>query len=57
MVESVKEVERKESAWKEAIGARYEVAGERYMETYKEEKRKVKRCMDHSKEEVNEIRM
>ena len=35
-------VERKEAAWKEVLGARDEVAKERYMEFYKEEKRKMK---------------
>ena len=44
-------VKRKEDAWKEVLGARDEVARERCLETYKEEKRKVKRCIYESKEE------
>ena len=47
-------VERKEGAWKEVLGARDEVAKERCMETYKEEKRKVKKCIYQSKKEVIE---
>ena len=36
-------VKRKEAAWKEMLGARFEDAKERYLEVYKVEKRKVKR--------------
>ena len=36
-------IERKEAAWKEALRTKNEVAKESCMETYKEEKRKVKR--------------
>ena len=43
-------VKRKEAAWKEALGARDEEAKERCLEVYKEEKRKVKRCVCQSKE-------
>ena len=39
---------------KEVLEARDEVAKERYMEDYKEEKRKVKSCIYHIKMEVNE---
>ena len=46
--------ERKEAAWKEVLRARYEVAKERYIKAYKEEKRKVKRCIYQIKKEVNE---
>ena len=41
--------EREESAWKEVMGGRDEVAKDRYRNIYKEEKRKVKKCMYHSK--------
>ena len=37
------------------VGARDEVAKERYMEAYKEEKRKVKMCIYESKKKVNEL--
>ena len=47
-------VKRKEDAWKEVLEARDEDARERCLEVYKEEKRKVKRCIYHSKEEVQE---
>ena len=40
--------------WKEVLGARDEVAKERCMEVYEEEKRKVKKCIYQSKNEVNE---
>ena len=39
---------------KEVLGARDEDARERCLEVYKEEKRKVKRCIYQSKEEVQE---
>ena len=38
--------------WKEMLGARNEDAKERCLEVYKEEKRKVKKCIYQSKEEV-----
>ena len=47
-------VKRKEDAWKEVLGARDEDATERYLEVYKEEKRKVKRCIYQSEKEVQE---
>ena len=47
-------VERKEDAWKEVLGARNEDATERYLEVYKEEKRKVKRYIYQSEKEVQE---
>ena len=47
-------VKRKEDAWKEVLGARDEDARERYLEVYKTEKRKVKRSIYTSKEEVQE---
>ena len=47
-------VKRKEDAWKEVLGVRDEDAMERCLEVYKEEKRKVKRCIYQSKEEVQE---
>ena len=43
-------VERKEAAWKLVLGARDEVAKERYMMVYKEGKGKVKRCIYSKKE-------
>ena len=45
---------RKEAAWKEVLEARDEAAKERCIEAYKEEKRKVKRCIYQSKKKVNE---
>ena len=42
-------VERKEARWKEVLGARNEAANYRCMEVYKEEKRKVKRCIYENK--------
>ena len=36
------------------LGAKYEVAKERFMENYKEEKREVKRCIYINKKEINE---
>ena len=47
-------VERKEATWKEIVGARNKVTKERYLKIYKEEKRKVKRCICQRKNEVNE---
>ena len=47
-------VERKEAAWKEVLGAREEVRKERCMEAYREEERKVKRCIYQNKKKVNE---
>ena len=38
-------VKRKETAWKELLGARFEFARDRCIETYKIEKRKVKKCI------------
>ena len=46
-------VNRKEVAWK-VLGARDEEEKERFMEAYREEKRKAKRCIYQSKKEVNE---
>ena len=40
--------------WKELLGARDEDARERCLEVYKEEKRKVKRCIYQSKKEIQE---
>ena len=39
-------VEKKEAAWSEVLGIRDEVAKAGCMEVYKEEKRKVKRCIN-----------
>ena len=47
-------VKRREDAWKEVLGSRDKDAGERCLEVYKEEKRKVKRCIYQSKNEVQE---
>ena len=38
-------VKRNKDVWKEVLGARDEDARERCLEVYKEEKRKVKRCI------------
>ena len=43
-----------EDAWKEVLGARDEDPRKRCLEVYKEEQRKVKRCIYQSKEEVQE---
>ena len=43
--------ERNEAAWREVLGTRDEVAKDRRMEVYKEEKRKAKRCIYQSKKE------
>ena len=43
-------VKKKEDAWKEVLGARDEDTRERCLEVYKEEKRKVNRCIYQSKE-------
>ena len=47
-------IKRKEGAWKEVSGYRDEATKGRCMEVYKEEKRKVKRCIYQSKKEVKE---
>ena len=47
-------IKRKEAAWKQVLAASDEKAKERCMEAYREEKRKAKRCIYQSKEEVNE---
>ena len=46
-------VRRKETAWK-VLEARNEEPKERCMEVYREEKRKVKKCIIQSKKNVNE---
>ena len=45
---------RKEVAWKEDLAASDEEENERWMDTYREEKRKVKRCIYESKKKENE---
>ena len=45
---------RKKAAWKEVLGARREDTKERFIEAYKERKRKVKMCIYQSKREDNE---
>ena len=45
-------IKRKEGASKEVLGARNEDAKESCLKVYKEEKRKVKRCIYQSKKEV-----
>ena len=48
-------VRRKEAAWKEVLATSDEEAKERCMEAYREEKRKVKRCIiQRKKKKVNE---
>ena len=47
-------VERKEAARKEILGTGDEVAKERCMEVFEEEKRKIKGCIYQSQMEVNE---
>ena len=52
--EKVKSViKRKEAAYKVMLGAEDEHTKEKCMEAYREEKRKVKRCIYQSKKEVN----
>ena len=48
------EVSKKEAAWDEMLGARDEKEKERFMDAYREEKRKIKRCIYQNKKEVNE---
>ena len=43
-----------EAAWREVLGIRDEESKERCIEPYREEKRKVKRCIHQSKKIVNE---
>ena len=52
--DQVKAAVEEEDAWKEVLGARDEDARKRCLEVYKEEQRKVKRCIYQSKEEVQE---
>ena len=47
-------VRRKEATWKEVLAASDEEVKERCMEAYREEKRKVKRCIYQSRKKVNE---
>ena len=47
-------VRRKEAAWKDMLTAIDEETKERCRETYREEKRKVKRCIIQSKKKVTE---
>ena len=47
-------VRRKEVAWKGVLAASDEETKERCMEAYREEKRKVKRCIIQSKKKVKE---
>ena len=47
-------VKRKEAAWKWVLASSDEESKERCMEAYREEKRKVKRCIYQSKKKVNE---
>ena len=47
-------VRRKESAWKGVLAASEEETKDRCMETYREEKRKVKRFIIQRKKKVNE---
>ena len=46
-------VRKKEAAWKEVLAANNEEVNERYMEAYREEKKKVKTCIYQSKKKVN----
>ena len=47
-------VRRKEAPWKGVLAASDEGSKERCMEAYREDKRKVKRCIVQSKKKVNE---
>ena len=47
-------IRRKEAAWKVVLAASYEETKERCMEAYREEKKKVKRCIIQRKKKVNE---
>ena len=46
-------VRRKDTAWKEMLAASDGETKERCREPYREERRKVKRCIDQSKMKVN----
>ena len=52
--DEVKVLVRKETAWKEVLAANDEEAKESCMEAYREEKRRVKRCIYQEKNKVNE---
>ena len=43
------EVERKEAAWKEVLGAKHETTKERCMAAQKKERKNVVRCIYHTK--------
>ena len=45
---------KKEAAWKEVLATNNDEAKERCMESYREEKKEVKRCIYQSKKKVNE---
>ena len=47
-------VRKREADWKEVLAVSNEESKERYMEAYREEKRKVKRCIYQSKKKVKE---
>ena len=48
-------VRRKEAAWKEVLATSDEEVKERCMVAYREENRKVKRCIYQSQKKVNEV--
>ena len=48
-------VRKKEAAWTEVLAACDEEAKERYMEAYREKKRKVKNYIYQSKKKINNI--
>ena len=50
-------VRRREAAWKEVFSANDEEAKERCMEVYRQEERKIKRCIHQSKKKVNGRKM
>jgi hypothetical protein len=47
-------INRKKEAWLKVLQAKDEILKERYMEEYKEERRKTKKCINKRKKEVNE---
>ena len=52
--QAIAPVRRKEAAWKGLLAANDAEIKEKYMEVYREEKRKVKRCIIWNKKKANE---
>ena len=52
--QAIAPVRRKKAAWKGVLAANDAEIKEKYMEVYREEKRKVKRCIIWNKKKANE---